>query len=122
MKLTENFDSSEFACKDGTPVPENLLCNVQELAENLQVLRDDVKKPVNIQSGFRTKSHNTKVGGAARSQHLIAKAADIKIPGLTPEQVGAKIRDLVKAGKMKKGGLSVYPTFTHYDVGPARTW
>ena len=38
MKLTENFDSKEFACHDGTAVPECYFSNMQELAESLQVL------------------------------------------------------------------------------------
>ena len=44
MKLTKNFSLSEFACKDGTTVPYQYMPNVQELANNLQVLRDYLQR------------------------------------------------------------------------------
>ena len=70
MKLTKNFTRQEFDCKDGTKVPNEFLPNVQELAENLQVLRDYIGESVMITgSGYRTPSHNAKVGGAKNSQH-----------------------------------------------------
>jgi transposase len=51
-QLTTNFDVSEFACKDGTAVPLDLLGNVKTLATNLQALRDALGKPVKISSGY----------------------------------------------------------------------
>ena len=48
MKLTENFDSKEFTCNDGTAVPECYFSNMKELAENLQVLRDSINLPIKI--------------------------------------------------------------------------
>ena len=58
MQLTENFHLHEFACNDGTPVPEELLPNVRKLAEQLQVLRDHLKEPININSAYRHKAYN----------------------------------------------------------------
>ena len=101
MKLTENFSSREFDCKDGTKVPEEFMDNLQELAENLQVLRDYIEVPVSITgSGYRTPSHNKKVGGAKRSQHLTASAADINAQGYTPKQLHMIIELLIEEGKM----------------------
>jgi len=37
-KLTENFSLNEFDCRDGTPVPTDLIPNVLELAKNLQII------------------------------------------------------------------------------------
>jgi uncharacterized protein YcbK (DUF882 family) len=122
MQLTKDFNVIEFACHDGTAVPQNLLCNVQSLAEQLQVLRDDAGVPILIMSGYRTKEHNRKVGGATRSQHLLAKAGDLVTKTLTPKQLHARIEKLIKAGKMKNGGLGLYKTFVHYDIGPVRRW
>ena len=118
MKLTKNFSAAEFRCNDKakTEVPANLLCNVQELAEQLQVLRDHVGKPIVINSGYRTAAYNKSVGGSPKSQHLLAKAADIRIAGYTPKQVADIVEKLVKEGKMKIGGIGVYPTFTHLDT------
>jgi len=90
--------------------------NVELLCENLQVLRDHLGKPIRVISGYRSPKYNRKIGGARRSQHMLAKAADIKISGMTPAEVKAEIVALIKAGKMKSGGVGLYRTFTHYDV------
>lgn len=117
MKLTKNFSRQEFDCKDGTAVPNHLLINVKSLAENLQVLRDYLKVPVQITgSGYRTPLHNTRVGGAPRSLHLEAKAADINAKGYTPKQLYDVIEKLIVQGKMKQGGLGLYKSFVHYDI------
>tara|TARA_R110000824_G_scaffold169788_2_gene346957 strand:- start:14 stop:412 length:399 start_codon:yes stop_codon:yes gene_type:complete len=116
MKLEENFSLSEFACKDGSQVPEELMDNVRFLAKNLQVLRDHIGKPVRIISGYRSPKYNRRIGGAKKSQHMLARAADIKISGITPAGVKEIICQLIKEGKMKKGGIGLYRTFTHYDT------
>lgn len=120
MQLTKNFSSEEFACKDGTPVPGELLGNVEKLAENLQVLRDYLGEAVHVTSGYRTPTYNAKVGGKKKSQHLLAKAADITVKSKTPKQLHAIIEKLISQGKMKQGGLGLYPGFVHYDVRPNR--
>lgn len=122
MKLTKNFLLTEFACHDGTPVPAKYIPHVQELADNLQVLRDHIAEPIHINSGYRTKAYNKRIGGAPASQHLLAKAADITSKNFTPKQVKQAIDKLIKEGKMKNGGVGLYPGFVHYDCRdtPAR--
>lgn len=116
MKLEENFALSEFRCKDGSDVPEELMDNVKLLAENLQVLRNELGRPIRIISGYRSPKYNRRIGGARRSQHMTAKAADIKVSGMSPAEVKAVIVRLIKEGKMHTGGIGLYKTFTHYDV------
>ena len=116
MRLTKNFNLSEFDCKDGSEMPSELLANVLELAENLQVLRDFVGVPIKINSAYRSLSHNANIGGSKNSQHLFAKAADVVIESKSPEQVANIIKSLILEGKMKQGGISAYNTFTHYDI------
>ncbi len=116
-KLTKNFSLAEFHCNDGTPVPEKYYDNVQEVANNLQVLRDYIEEPLYVSgSGYRTKSHNKKVGGAPKSQHLTASAADISAKNLSPTELGEIIENLIADGKMKQGGLGIYKGFVHYDI------
>jgi len=115
-KLTENFSLEEFNCKDGNEVPEHLIPNIKELAKNLQILRDELKCAIHINSGFRTPEYNLKIGGVKSSQHLLGKAADITARNYSPEEVANKIEGLISEGKMQDGGLGRYKGFTHYDV------
>lgn len=116
MQLTANFKLDEFRCKDGCGVPDPLLPNVQELAANLQILRDQIGKPISIMSGYRTREYNLKCGGELKSQHMEAKAADIQVGGMTPKEVCNAIKLLIGAGRMKQGGVGLYDGWVHYDV------
>lgn len=123
MKLTENFNLIEFACKDGTQVPEKLIPNVLLLSQQLQVLRNHLGEPVRLNSGYRSPAYNARIGGAKASQHLLAKAADITVKSKTPKQLAAIIEKLIAEKKMKQGGLGIYPGFVHYDVrGTKARW
>jgi len=116
MKITENFRLSEFNCKDGSELPTALLPNVLDLADNLQVLRDYLGVPISINSAYRSLEHNRKIKGSTKSQHLLAKAADIVVESKTPDEVANIIKYLISEGKMVQGGLKAYKTFTHYDI------
>jgi uncharacterized protein YcbK (DUF882 family) len=115
MKLTTNFNLSEFN-KHNFTITDTIFQNIFELAKNLQVLRDEVKKPIKITSGYRDPSFNKKIGGATQSRHITGEAADLKIEGYTPKQVAAIIEKLIASGKMKQGGLGIYSTWIHYDT------
>jgi len=111
MQLTKNFNLSEFACNDGTPVPPEFLDNVAEVAKNLQVLRDELDFPVTINSGYRSPAYNKEIGGVSNSQHLQAKAADIVCSKYTVEQLYKTVIRLIEEGKMRDGGVGRYDTF-----------
>lgn len=120
MKLTKNFYLSEFNCKDGTVVPAHLIDNVIELAENLQVLRDYIGKPIVINSAYRHEAYNSLIGGVKRSRHVLALASDIRIEGLTPIDIYNAIDTLILRGEMMEGGIGLYRTFVHYDIRGVR--
>lgn len=123
MQLTVNFNLNEFSCHDGTPVPAELIPNAQELANNLQVLRDFIGEPLHINSGYRPEQYNKAIGGKKNSQHLLAKAADITAKSYTPKKLASIIEQLITAKKMKQGGIGIYPGFVHYDVrGSKARW
>lgn len=100
-QLTPNFKLSEFERSDtaaqhgiNNSVPKALLPNVQRLAEFLQKLRDDLQlKRIDITSGYRGDALNRMVGGVSTSSHSKALAADIRVPGMTVEQLYVAIRD-----------------------------
>jgi len=115
MKITNNFNLQEFDSKCGREMPSQVVTNIIELAKNLQVLRDEVKKSIQITSGYRSPEHNAKVKGAKLSQHITGMAADIKVAGMTPKQVAEVIERLIAEKKMKEGGIGIYKTWLHYD-------
>lgn len=117
MKLTSNFNKSEFDCKSGADMPQEVFNNIQKLANQLQIIRNKVGVPIKINSGYRSPEHNTKIGGSKTSQHLLGKAADIVIDGYTPDEVADLIEELIENGDLLQGGLGRYNTFTHYDIG-----
>jgi len=114
-KITKDFKLEEFNCKDGGAIPNNAILNIIELARNLQVLRDAINKPITITSGYRSPKYNEKIGGAKDSQHMKGTAADIQVKGMTPKEVAKVIEGLILSGKMKQGGLGIYPNWIHYD-------
>lgn len=125
MNLTPHFTLLDFASRGVLPEGE-YLANVREVAEQLEVLRTELgDKPITVISGYRTPEHNAAVGGAPKSQHLQGRAADIRVAGMTPGVVADTIHRLIKEGKMKQGGVGLYPQsgFVHYDTrGVAARW
>lgn len=115
MKLTENFSKHEFDSKDVAEMPDEILECVKRLANYLQVIRDFVEVPITINSGYRSPEHNESVGGKENSYHLKGMAADIVINRYTPDQVFYLIEQLTHEGKLPKGGMKAYSTFTHWD-------
>lgn len=110
---TAHFKISEFRCKDGTEVPVEYYGNLRLLMPVLEEIRAAFGgKPVTITSGYRTPAYNKKVGGAAKSQHQYAAAADIKVQGVPPAEV-YKVADRIVGNR---GGVGKYNSFTHVDV------
>lgn len=123
MKLTTHFNTSEFDSKDGAKMPENVLKNITELAKNLQVLRDTLGRKITINSGYRSVAHNKKEKGSPKSQHILGKAADIVVEGISPEKVAQTLEKLIGERKIKQGGIGIYDTFVHYDIrGEKSRW
>ena len=121
--MTEHFSREEFRSKDGAFFPKHAQENLQILAEQLEVLREHFQKPITINSGYRSPEHNAKVGGTENSQHLLGKAADIVIDGISPDEVADAIEFLIEGKMMKQGGLGRYVDFTHYDIrGKKSRW
>lgn len=121
--ITEHFTREEFDCHDGTAVPPSMRISLKELCNNLEILRDHLQRPISITSGFRTIIWNEKQGGAPKSQHLSACAADIKVKDLNTNTLAGAIEKLIAHGKMKQGGLGIYDTWVHYDIrGTKARW
>lgn len=109
-KLSPNFTVYEFRCRDGSDV----VMTDESLVVLLQCIREHFGKPITITSGYRTGTHNTAVGGSRSSQHLLGKAADIQVAGVSVEDVAAYAESLMPAW----GGVGRYPV----KAGRAKGW
>ena len=60
-------------------MPATVRENIKALVENvLDPVREQLGKPIYVNSGYRCPRHNLKVGGAVNSQHMKGEAADIR--------------------------------------------
>ncbi len=81
MKENPYFKLSEFKCKCGKcQIPDNVPND--ELVDVLCEIREHYNAPITINSGYRCKEHNAKVGGAPTSQHAVGSAVDIVVKGV----------------------------------------
>lgn len=113
--LSANFDSKEFACPDCGRMRLD-----PRLIPALQQLRNLGPEPIIVDDGYRCPEHNKEVGGVVDSQHILGKAADIRIQGLTLQQMYDRAKS-VEA--FYQAGIGVYDGgFIHVDVrdGAAR--
>lgn len=122
--MTKNFKISEFNCKCGCDMPNDVYLNIVKLANQLQRIRDEVRVPIKLTNAYRCEEHNSTIKGSSRrSQHILGKAADIKVKGMTPKEVFDVVESLINEGEVLQGGLSDYSTFTHYDFrGKKARW
>lgn len=106
--MNKYFKRAEFKCKCG-----NCYCDTVD-AELLGVLTKTREQfgVIHILSGHRCRIHNDSVGGTARSQHILGKAADIAARDVAPADIYSWL-DLRYSGKY---GIGSYDSFTHIDV------
>ena len=100
-QLAPGFKVREFRCRDGS----DAIMIDQTLVVLLQAIREHFNKPITITSGYRTAAHNAAVGGAKSSQHLLGRAADIRVQGVSVEDVAAYAESLMP----NWGGVGRYP-------------
>jgi hypothetical protein len=77
-------DHREFT-NEPNDLEKNNLKRLAELLEQVKRLLGD--KPIMVNSAFRSKQVNDAVGSKDTSQHRIGCAADIRVPGMTPDEV-----------------------------------
>lgn len=97
-------------------MPSDVKENIELLAKNLQVIRDEINAPIRVHSGYRSPEHNIAVGGARNSFHIKGMAADISSASVFPSDLAELIEYLMDEGRIEKGGIGVYKTFVHYDI------
>ena len=121
--MTKNFTKEEFDCNDGSEMNIAIYHNIVKVANQLQILRNYIGKPITINSAYRSEEYNASIGGAKNSQHIMGRAADIVVKGMTPLAVHTTIELLIEKGDMLQGGLGLYDSFVHYDIrGTKARW
>lgn len=120
MNLSENFTleemiASETAARyhiDNTP-DNDALMNLRRLALFLEDVRKTLDKPIHINSAFRCVQANKKVGGKPTSQHCKGAAADIKVKGMTPNEV---VKAVIDAGLPYDQVIREFDSWTHISI------
>ena len=117
-QLSEHFTLEELTHTDhrefdNTP-NDSELANLTRLAAFLEQVKAALGgKPVMVNSAFRSKKVNDAVGSKDTSQHRIGCAADIRIPGMTPDQV---VRTIITSGLPFDQIIREFDRWTHISV------
>jgi hypothetical protein len=118
MNLSPNFtleelthtDHREFSNEPNTSEMENLTRLAAFLEQVKTVLGG---KPVMVNSAFRSKQVNDAVGSKDTSQHRIGCAADIRVPGMTPDEV---VKAVIAAGLGYDQVIREFDRWTHISI------
>jgi hypothetical protein len=121
MNLTPHFTldeltASESAERNGWDNSPNdaELENLKRLADFLEQVKVVLGgKPVMINSAFRSKKVNDSVGSRDTSQHRIGCAADIRVPGMTPDEV---VRKVIASGISYDQVIREFDRWTHISI------
>lgn len=110
--ITNNFQISEFACKDGT---DTILINI-DLVMILQKIRDKYGA-IKIISGYRTEDYNLSCGGSNKSLHLSGNAIDFAPVKNNTTNTLLEIVHLLEEYNIKGIGLYINRNteFIHFD-------
>lgn len=115
-QITEHFKVREFACKDGS---DTLLVS-DELVELLEKIRSHFGKPITVTSGYRTVSHDKRVGGSGKGYHTKGMAADIVISGVAPAVIALYAQSLLGDRGGVECGCYATGGYVHVDVRPGK--
>lgn len=116
--MTPHFTLAELShtdhrTLDNTP-NETERANLQRLAEFLELVKVALGgKPIMVNSAFRSKAVNDAVGSKDTSQHRLGCAADIRVPGMTPDAV---VRAVIAANLPFDQIIREFDAWTHISV------
>jgi putative chitinase len=117
-QLSEHFTLDELTHTDhreldNTP-NEQELENIKRLAAFLETVKEVLGgKPIMVNSAFRSKAVNDAVGSKDTSQHRIGCAADIRVPGVTPDEV---VKAVIASGIAYDQVIREFDRWTHISI------
>jgi len=118
MNLSEHFTLEELTHTDhrqfdNTPNATEM-ANLVRLATFLEEVKTVLGgKPVMINSAFRCKEVNDAVGSKDSSQHRIGCAADLRVPGMTPDEV---VKAVIASGIDYDQIIREFDRWTHISI------
>ena len=118
MNLSPHFTLEELTVTDhrlldNTPNAGEIE-NLRRLALFLEKVKEVLGgKPVMVNSAYRSKAVNDAIGSKDTSQHRIGCAADIRVPGMTPDEV---VRAVVGSKLAYDQVIREYDRWTHISV------
>ena len=120
MKLSPNFTLEELTHSevaqrqglDNTP-DEKVKANLVRLARFLEETRAILKRPIMVNSAYRSPKVNEAVGSKPTSQHCIGCAADIKVPGLTPNDI---VKEILKTNLEYDQLIREFDSWVHISI------
>jgi len=116
--MTPHFTLAELTMTshrqfDNTPNAAEL-ANLTRLAQFLELVKAKLDgKPIMVNSAFRSKQVNDSVGSKDTSQHRLGCAADIRVPGMTPDQV---VRAIMSHGLYFDQIIREFDAWTHISI------
>lgn len=116
--MTPHFSLAELTrtdhrTLDNTPDPA-ALANLHRLAAFLEQVREVLGgRAVVINSAYRSKAVNDAVGSKDTSQHRLGCAADIRVPGMSPDAV---VRAVMASGLAYDQLIKEFDSWTHISI------
>ena len=118
MNLSQHFTLAELThtdhrALDNTP-NEGEIENLKRLAVLLELVKTQLGgRPIMVNSAFRSSAVNAAVGSKDTSQHRSGCAADIRVPGVTPDEV---VRSVITAGLPYDQIIREFDAWTHISI------
>ena len=118
MNLSPHFTLDELTHTDHREIDnvpnEAEIANLKRLADFLEQVKAVLGgKPIMVNSAFRCKALNDAVGSKDTSQHRVGCAADIRVPGMTPDEV---VRAVIASGIGYDQVIREFDRWTHISV------
>jgi len=118
MNLSKHFTLAELThtdhrTLDNTP-NDGEIENLKRLAAFLELVKTQLGgRPVMVNSAFRSKAVNDAVGSSDKSQHRLGCAADIRVPGMTPDAI---VRAVMASGLAYDQIIREFDSWTHISI------
>ena len=116
--LTEHFTLEELTVTDHRELnnepSEYEKANLMRLAEFLEQVKTVLGgKPIMVNSAFRSEAVNNACGSKNTSQHRLGCAADLRVPGMTPDEV---VKTIIASELQYDQIIREFDRWTHISV------